>query len=84
MNYEIRMTTEEVEMHNGKGYAATMTAIAERLDRKLTTWDAVTAREVASLVDEIIEIADTDGLDLVRCRHVEQEVLDILDEHATR
>ncbi|MBI3986420.1 MAG: hypothetical protein HY343_05850 [Lentisphaerae bacterium] len=61
-----------------------MTAIAEKLDQKLTTWSAETAHEVESLVGEIIEIADGDGLDILRCRHVEQEVLDILDENKTR
>ena len=61
-----------------------MTVIAEKLDRKLTTWSDETAAEVESLVEEIIEIADHDGLDLLRCRHVEQEVLDILDENEPR
>jgi hypothetical protein len=31
------------------------------------------------LVAEIIELADSDALDVVRSRQVEQEVLDILD-----
>lgn len=61
-----------------------MTAIAEKLDRKLTTWNAEIAQEVEHWVTEIIEIADNDGLDLLRCRHVEQEVLDILDEDSPR
>lgn len=60
------------------------TVIAEKLDRKLTTWDAVTAQEVEHLVAEIIDLADTDGLDLLRSRQVEQEVMDILDEDTSR
>lgn len=60
------------------------TLIAEKLDRKLTTWDASTAKEVEHLVAEIIELADADGLDLLRSRQVEQEVMDILDEDKPR
>jgi hypothetical protein len=33
---------------------------------------------------EIIEMADRDGLDVLRSRAVEQEVLETLDEPATR
>jgi hypothetical protein len=60
------------------------TVIAEKLDHKLTTWDTKTALEVEHLVAEIIEMADTDGLDLLRDRPVEQEVMDIIDEDAPR
>jgi len=60
------------------------TVIAEKLDCKLTTWDSKTAHEVEQLVAEIIEMADTDGLDLLRDRRVEQEVMDILDEDMSR
>ena len=69
----------------GKGIFNHMTTvIAEKLDRKLTTWDAVTVQEVEHLVAEIIDLADADGLDLLRDRQVEQEVMDILDEDTSR
>ena len=57
-----------------------MTAIAEKLDHKLVSWSPETASEVEKLVAEIIEIADADGLDILRSRVVEQEVLDLIDE----
>lgn len=60
------------------------TLIAEKLDRKLTTWDTSTAHEVEIIVAEIIELADADGLDLLRGRQVEQEVMDILNEDKPR
>ena len=56
-----------------------MTAIAEQLDRKLSNWKPETASEVERLVGEIIDWADADALDLMRPRHLEQEVLDLLD-----
>ena len=61
-----------------------MTAVAEKLDQKLTAWDPNTAHEVEHLVEEIIELADAKGLDILRSRRVEQEVLDLLDEDTTR
>jgi hypothetical protein len=57
-----------------------MTAIAKKLDEKLQQWQPTTAREVERRVEEIIELADHDALDLLRSRQAEQEVLDILDE----
>ena len=57
-----------------------MTAIAEKLDEKLTTWDRETASMVERMVGEIIELADNDVLDIVPSRAVVQEVLDIIDE----
>jgi hypothetical protein len=56
-----------------------MTAIAKKLDARLTRWAPETAKKVSQLVAEIIDLADHDALDLVRSRKVEQEVLDILD-----
>lgn len=56
-----------------------MTAIADRLDRKLSDWKPETASEVEKLVAEIIDWADSGALDLMRPRHLEQEVLDIID-----
>ena len=61
-----------------------MDAIAEKLDRSLQRWDVSTAEEVRRRVNEIIELADHDVLDLIRSRAVEQDVLDLLDESATR
>lgn len=56
-----------------------MTAIAKKLDARLSRWTPETAKTVEKLVDEIIELADSDALDLVRSRQIEQEVLDIID-----
>jgi hypothetical protein len=61
-----------------------MDALAERLDKKLREWGPETAEQVRSRVVEIIELADRGLLDIVRSRKVEQEVLDLLDEPATR
>ena len=61
-----------------------MTVIAEKLDRRLSAWRPEVAEQVASMVSDIIEMADADGLDLLRSRRVEQEVLDLLDEGETR
>lgn len=63
---------------------AMMDALAERLDAKLREWKPDTAAEVRQRVMEIIEMADQDVLDVMRWRAVEQEVLDMLDEPATR
>ena len=57
-----------------------MTAIAQKLDQKLESWDAVKAAQVERIVSEIIEAADSDSLDLLASRQVTQEVLDHLDE----
>ena len=61
-----------------------MEAIAEALGTKLHEWKPETSQKVRALVAEIIELADDGALDLVRARTVEQEVLDILDEPASR
>lgn len=61
-----------------------MTAIANKLDQKLQQWQPTTAREVERRVEEIIELADRDALDLLRSRRAEQDVLDILDEPEAR
>ena len=61
-----------------------MTAIAKKLDARLSRWAPETAQEVERLVAEIIELADNDALDLVRSREVEQQVLDIIDGHQAR
>ena len=57
-----------------------MEALLETLNAKLREWKPETAAEVRERVTEIIGLADQDGLDLLRSREREQDVLDILDE----
>jgi hypothetical protein len=59
-----------------------MEAVVEKLESKLHEWKPETSRKVRELVAEIIELADDDALDIGRARHVEQEVLELLDESA--
>ena len=61
-----------------------MDALLETLNAKLREWKPETAAQVRERVTEIISLADQDALDLVRSRAIEQEVLDILDEPASR
>lgn len=63
---------------------AVVDALAEKLDTKLRTWKPETAAEVRERVAEVIELADSDVLDLMRSRAREQAVLDMLDEPPTR
>jgi hypothetical protein len=44
----------------------------------------VKVAEVRERIAEIIGLADKDGLDLLRSRALEQEVLDMLDAPTTR
>ena len=60
-----------------------MDALAERLDAKLREWRPETAAEARQRITELIEMADSDLLDLSRSRGIEQEVLDLLDEPGT-
>lgn len=57
-----------------------MTQIAERLDKKLATWNPQVVAQVEQIVAEVIELADTQALDLLPSRAVVQQVLDTLDE----
>jgi hypothetical protein len=57
-----------------------VTAIAQKLDDKLESWDSEKAAHVERLVAQIIEMADADAIDLLASRQVTQEVLDALDE----
>ena len=59
-------------------------AIAEKLDTKLSKWKPEISREVRALVSQVIDAADNDALDMARSRAVEREVLDQLDEPASR
>ena len=61
-----------------------MDAIAEKLDTKLRKWKPEISDGVRTLVAEVIDAADSDALDLMRSRAVEQEVLDQLDERSSR
>ncbi|MCX6592711.1 MAG: hypothetical protein NTZ56_14410 [Acidobacteria bacterium] len=61
-----------------------MDTLAERLDTKLRTWNAETAADVRERIAEVIDLADSDVLDLMRSRAREQAVLDILDEPPAR
>jgi len=61
-----------------------MDILAEKLDTKLRTWKPETAAQVRERVAEVIELADSDVLDLRQSRAREQEVLDILDEPSAR
>lgn len=54
-------------------------ALAEKLDTKLQAWDGQTAATVRERVAEVIELADSEVLDLLRSRAREQAVLDLLD-----
>ena len=61
-----------------------MDALAARLDTKLREWTAGTAEQVRQRIAEIIDLADQNALDIMRSRAVEEEVLNLLDEPATR
>jgi hypothetical protein len=53
-------------------------ALAEKLDARLQQWKPETAAEVRRCVEEVIDLADQDVLDVGRSRTVEQEALDSL------
>ena len=57
-----------------------MDVLAEKLNDKLHTWDPNISVVVKDYIEEIIDLADQNALDLIRSRKAEQEVLDILDE----
>ena len=57
-----------------------MISIANRLEEKMRQWDPEKASSVEKIINEIIDLADHDCLDILRSRMAEQEVLDILDE----
>ncbi len=61
-----------------------MDVLAETLDSRLREWRPEMAAEARARISEMIEMADSDTLDLARARAVEQEVLDLLDEPRTR
>ncbi len=57
-----------------------MDALLETLNAKLREWKPETAAEMRERVSEIMSPADQDGLDLLRSRAVEQEVLRTIDD----
>ncbi|HEX6899038.1 MAG TPA: hypothetical protein VF789_04965 [Thermoanaerobaculia bacterium] len=61
-----------------------MSPIVQQLAEKLDQWEPEVSRKVEILVTEIMDLADTGALELLRSRTVEQEVLDILDEPLSR
>jgi hypothetical protein len=61
-----------------------MDILAQRLDAKLREWKPDLAAQVRQRIAEIMDLADQDVLDVMRSRAVAQEVLDLLDEPATR
>ncbi|MEO0828681.1 MAG: hypothetical protein AAFY67_24115 [Cyanobacteria bacterium J06642_9] len=60
-----------------------MDALAQKLNLKFQEWQPDTVEEVRQLIQEIIDLADQDSLDVLRFRAVEQEVLTLLDEPET-
>ncbi|MFB2833920.1 hypothetical protein [Floridanema evergladense] len=60
-----------------------MDALTQELDMKLRQWQPDIAQQVRLYIKEVIELADEGGLDLVRSKIVEQEVLDLIDESET-
>jgi hypothetical protein len=67
-----------------KGGANIVDNLVEELDVKFREWQPEIANQVRQRIEEIIEMADRGALDVLRSRIVEQEVLDALDEPATR
>lgn len=57
-----------------------MTQIAEKLEKKLATWQPDVAAQVEQIVTDVIDLADAQALDLLPSRKLVQEVLDALDE----
>lgn len=57
-----------------------MDNLVEELAAKFREWQPEIANQVRQRIEEIIEMADRDALDVLRSRIVEQEVLDALDE----
>jgi biotin-(acetyl-CoA carboxylase) ligase len=57
-----------------------LNTLLEKLDAKLRQWAPEKAAQVRERVEEVMELADQDVLDLTRSRAVEQQVLDTLDE----
>nr|VFK37632.1 MAG: hypothetical protein BECKSD772F_GA0070984_101723 [Candidatus Kentron sp. SD]VFK41300.1 MAG: hypothetical protein BECKSD772E_GA0070983_101118 [Candidatus Kentron sp. SD] len=61
-----------------------MDILAERLDTKLRHWRPDIARKARQSIQELIDLADLEAIEMMRSRSVEQEVLDMLDEPEIR
>ncbi|MDX2243817.1 MAG: hypothetical protein NW224_24330 [Leptolyngbyaceae cyanobacterium bins.302] len=61
-----------------------MDKLLHQLNTKLRSWKPDVAEQVRQRLAELIEQADSDTLDLLQSRTVEQEVLDLLDEPESR
>ena len=61
-----------------------MDTLIQKLDSRLREWKREVADDVRQRVAEIIELADQDALGLSRSRELEEEVLNMLDEPASR
>jgi hypothetical protein len=61
-----------------------MDALVEKLDARLRQWKPETAAEARQRIEELVDLADQDVLDIARSRAVEQEVLDLIDEPPAR
>jgi hypothetical protein len=61
-----------------------MDGLLQQLDTKLRVWKPDIAQQVRQYLAELVELADCDGLDVLRSRAIEQDVLDLLDEPKTR
>jgi hypothetical protein len=68
----------------GRGQETIVDALAEKLDARLREWKPETAAEARDLINEVIQLADHEILDIARSRAAEQDVLDLLDEPPTR
>ncbi|MFN0318001.1 MAG: hypothetical protein ACKVQA_23485 [Burkholderiales bacterium] len=61
-----------------------MERLLEELNQKLGRWTPEIAREVRACIAQIVELPDSDVLDVVKSRAVEQEVLDMIDDATLR
>ncbi len=57
-----------------------MDALIEELNLKFQQWEPEITNQVRQCIQEMIELADQQVLDVMRSRTVEQQVLDLLDE----
>ncbi|MBM3755217.1 MAG: hypothetical protein FJW38_14695 [Acidobacteria bacterium] len=60
-----------------------MDPLAEKIDAKLRAWRPEVATDVRARLDEIIELADLDVLDIGHSRVIEDEVMAIIDGDPT-
>lgn len=56
-----------------------MAPVVMRLEEGFSRWSQRTAQDVTAIINEIIELADCDCLDVGSSRRLQQEVLDSVD-----